>query len=408
MEQTAKPFRVHRPQLKIVARGLSQVFGEGRYAEPVLEKLLASEPKLGARDRRFISEVYFDLVRFWRHTQAMLQWLQLDEGKKTDYYLRVCLWVEHKGLTLPEDKDLPVWDKERLKIWSPEKESIAIKESLPDDLLQFGVSQLGDDFEKELHFLNRPAPIYLRTNTLKISRADLIEVLKDEGVECQAVEFAGDAIELLQRTNVVRLGSFRKGLYEVQDASSQLIGALVDPKPNMLVVDACAGAGGKSLHLAALMGNEGNLIAMDVEGWKLMELRKRASRNGIDIIETRTIESNRTWRDLEGRADRLLIDAPCSGMGVIRRHPDSKWHLNEASIKEVENIQYKILDSYSAMLKKGGLMVYATCSILPNENQKQVETFLKQHADFELLEEKQTWPSEGRDGFYMALIKRKG
>ncbi len=408
MEQSPKPFKVHRPQLKIIARGLSQVFGEGRYAEPVLERLMASEPKLGARDRRFISEVFFDLVRFWRHTDAILDWLALDEGRKTDYYLRTCLWVAHKGLNLPDDKDLPEWDNNKLSAWKAENEPAVVRESLPDDLYEFGLAEMGPSFETELHFLNKTAPIYLRANTLRISRDELVEVLHEEGVECQAVIDVPEAIELLQRTNVIRLGSFRKGLYEVQDASSQLISKMLAPNPGELVVDACAGAGGKALHLAAMMKNSGNLVAMDVEGWKLSELRKRASRNGVDIIETRTIESHRTWRDLEDQADRLLIDAPCSGTGVIRRHPDSKWHLSPRSIKEVESVQYKILSSYPAMVRKGGSMVYATCSILPGENQKQVETFLKQHNDFELIEEKQTLPSEGKDGFYMALIKRKG
>ena len=176
----------------------------------------------------------------------------------------------------------------------------------------------------------------------------------------------------------------------------------------MRVIDACAGGGGKTLHLAALMKNKGRIIAMDTEAWKLDELKKRARRAGVGNIEPRVIESSKTIKRLENSADRLLLDVPCSGLGVIKRNPDAKWKLTPEFMERVKELQQHILADYSTMLKTNGLMVYSTCSLLPSENEKQVEKFLESRKDkFELLEQKWLKPSEGFDGFYMALIQRK-
>lgn len=175
----------------------------------------------------------------------------------------------------------------------------------------------------------------------------------------------------------------------------------------MRVIDACAGGGGKTLHLAALMQNKGKVLALDTVDWKLDELKKRAKRAGVGNIETRVIESSKSIKRLHESADRLLLDVPCSGLGVLRRNPDAKWKLSEKFLGEVRETQRKIVNDYSPMLKPGGLMVYSTCSILPSENEKQVESFINAHAGaYELLEQKHILPSEGFDGFYMALIKR--
>jgi 16S rRNA (cytosine967-C5)-methyltransferase len=176
----------------------------------------------------------------------------------------------------------------------------------------------------------------------------------------------------------------------------------------MRVIDACAGAGGKSLHLAAIMKNKGRIIAMDVESHKLEELKKRARRAGVDNLETRLIESSKTIKRLENAADRLLLDVPCSGLGVLKRNPDAKWKLSPEFVSNVRELQQHILTDYSMMLKPGGIMVYSTCSILPSENGKQVEGFIQSNKDkFELMDEKTCWPSEGFDGFYMARIKKR-
>ena len=175
----------------------------------------------------------------------------------------------------------------------------------------------------------------------------------------------------------------------------------------MRVIDACAGSGGKTLQLAALMQATGSLIALDIASWKLDDLKKRAKRAGAFNIETRHINSTKVIKRLYDSADRVLIDAPCSGIGVLRRTPDSKWKDLRSSLIELKQIQQEILDSYSKMVKVNGLIVYSTCSILPSENQEQIKAFLAKHQDsFELIEEKNIYPSSMFDGFYMAKLKR--
>ena len=175
----------------------------------------------------------------------------------------------------------------------------------------------------------------------------------------------------------------------------------------MKVIDTCAGAGGKTLHLSALMENKGQIIAMDIYESKLRKLKVRARRNKAHNIDMRVIDSTKPIKKLHGKADRVLIDAPCSGLGVLRRNPDSKWKLQPEFVENIKKTQAEILDSYSRMVKVGGKLVYATCSILPSENQDQVKTFLDSHSEFKFVEDRKVLPSKsGFDGFYMALLER--
>ncbi len=213
-------------------------------------------------------------------------------------------------------------------------------------------------------------------------------------------------IVLEKRKNTFRLPSFKSGFFEVQDGGSQMIAPYLEVEAGMRIIDACAGAGGKALHLAALTENKGQIIAMDVEAWKLKELQKRARRNGVHNIETRPIENAKTIKRLHNSADRLLLDVPCSGTGVIKRNPDTKWKLRPEHLDRVRKIQSDILEDYSKMLKSGGKMVYATCSILRSENEDQVDHFLSTHPEFSLLKQERINPSEWSDGFFMALLEK--
>ena len=189
-----------------------------------------------------------------------------------------------------------------------------------------------------------------------------------------------------------------------------MVARFLDPQPGMRVIDACAGAGGKSLHMASLMENKGQVIALDIYENKLLELKRRARRNGIHNLETRLIDSTKVIKKLYGQADKVLIDAPCTGLGVLKRNPDTKWKLQPEFLEEIKRTQQEILQSYSKMVKDGGDLVYATCSILPSENQNQIKHFLTTEAGkgFTLQTEKTLFPSEtGYDGFYMALLKKK-
>ena len=269
-----------------------------------------------------------------------------------------------------------------------------------------GEKELGRKWDGELHALNEEANVVLRANTIKIKKSQLQALLADQEIYTKSDKDFPDALILEQRQNIFSLAEFKEGLFEVQDAGSQLIAPFLKVEPGHRVIDACAGGGGKTLHLAALLQNKGRIIAMDTEEWKLEELKKRARRAGAGNIETRVIESSKTIKRLENSADRLLLDVPCSGLGVLKRNPDAKWKLSLDFIEKVKSIQQKILIEYSSMLKPGGLMVYSTCSILPSENEKQVEKFLSEVKSFHLIEQKTVNPSQGFDGFYVALLKR--
>jgi 16S rRNA (cytosine967-C5)-methyltransferase len=195
----------------------------------------------------------------------------------------------------------------------------------------------------------------------------------------------------------------------VQDYGSQQIASFMEVEPGMKVIDACAGAGGKSLHLASLMKNKGHILSLDIYEKKLIELQRRARRNGVHIIETKIIESSKTIKRLKEKADRLLLDVPCTGLGVLRRNPDAKWKLSPSFLEEVKITQQNLLRDYSSMVKPGGKLIYATCSILPSENENQIKTFLdsKEGQLFTLENQKTLLPNDfGYDGFFMARLKK--
>lgn len=388
---------------RAVIQALEMIFEGNKYADKVIEKVLKQNPKWGARDRRFIAETTYDIVRW----QRLLQ--NITESEPNDY------WKMLGGWCVLHDIPLPNWtefsDLSEKKIFERLEKMNSIRrfrESIPDWLDTLGEEELGERWDEELHALNEEAHVVLRANTLKISTGDLQHHLEETNIETDALQEFPHALVLKQRQNVFRHPAFKEGLFEVQDAASQLIAPFMRVEPGMRVVDACAGAGGKTLHIAALMKNKGRIIAMDVEQWKLEELQKRARRAGVSNLETRIIESSKTIKRLENSADRLLLDVPCSGLGVLKRNPDAKWKLSPEFISNVKELQQHILQDYVNILKPGGLMVYSTCSILLSENEKQIESFLsKNNNKFEFIEEKYSWPSEGFDGFYMALIRKK-
>lgn len=394
--------KLFRNLTEAVADALHEIFEEGRYADKVIEKVLKQNPKWGARDRRFIAETTYDIVRWHR------LFYNLIECEPHDYWRLIGAWCFWNRI------DPPRWDEfEGLNKaaffarWDQAQHMLKIKESIPDWLDELGQQELGKRWPGEIHALNEQARVVLRVNTLKVSRADLQSQLKTELIESEAPDAFPDALILHERQNIFTRQQFRDGLFEVQDAGSQLIAPFLDPQPGMRVIDACAGAGGKTLHLAALMKDKGRIIAMDTEEFKLDELKKRARRAGAsNNIETRVIDSSKVIKRLENSADRVLLDVPCSGLGVLRRNPDAKWKLSTAFIDEVKVTQQQVLSQYSSMLKKGGLLVYSTCSILPSENEDQVKAFLTSHPQFEVQEQRTLYPSAGFDGFYMARLKR--
>jgi len=397
---------IHRNLLIGIHDALEETFFQDKkYADKVLERLLKAHKKWGSADRQVVSEIFYDIVR-WK---KRLEYYMGEGTKPSNIYnliLTYLLWKKVKYKKFDEFDGIKtggILSKLDKKTF-PTK---AIEHSVPDWLAGLFEKELGAKWEKEMSALNEQAPVILRANSLKISAENLVEILKEEGVNSFVLRGYPDAVQLEEKKNVFLTSAFKEGFFEVQDASSQKIAELLDVKEGMRVVDACAGAGGKTLHIAALMKNKGQIIALDIYEWKLAELKRRAKRAGAFNIETRFIEDNKVIKRLHNTADRLLIDAPCSGLGVLKRNPDSKWKIDEDFINRIKTEQENILQNYSKILKKGGKMVYATCSILPSENGEQVRKFLAENTEFALVKEENIMPSDGYDGFYMALIERK-
>ena len=403
-----KDKRLHRNLVLAVINALDLIFNEKEYADKVVYKTLKSDKRWGSRDRRFVAESIYDSVRWKR--------LYNEIAGTKNHFTRENLWkfftihLVLKGYELPDWKQFDNTPVRRIKgKFDSLQSKRAVRESIPDWLDQLGEKELGDaKWEKELAALNKQAPVVIRVNTLKISRAELQKQFAKEGVETEILKEYPDALLLSNRANIFRTDAFKKGFFEMQDASSQLVARYLNPEPGMRVIDACAGAGGKSLHIASLMENKGQLIALDIYEHKLQDLKKRAKRNSVHNIDTRLIRSSKTVKKLKNSADRVLIDAPCSGLGVIKRNPDSKWKLQADFIDRIKGTQAELLDKYSQMLKVGGQMVYATCSILPSENEEQVQNFLNNHPEFVFISEEKVSPAaSGFDGFYMALLEKK-
>lgn len=402
--------RLHRPLTEGVTQALTEIFAEGKYADKVIAQLLKTNKKWGSRDRAFVASSVYDIVRWWR-----LLWQLSFDTDPTEPPFSDSQLLRLLGAKLMLDgNSLPSWQefagltadglKSKKENYKSER---AIYQSIPDWLNSLGEKELNELWNQELECLNHTADVVLRVNRLLTTREELSQSLKTANWEPRNGSLSEDAIILGKRGNIFRHPLFLKGHFEVQDEGSQMIARMLNPAPGMRVVDACAGAGGKSLHLATLMQNKGTIISMDTEAWKLDELKRRARRNKIHIIQTKAIEGSKTIKRLSKSADRLLLDVPCSGFGVLRRNPDAKWKLSPEFIDEIKVTQAEILNNYSPMLKPGGQMVYATCSILPSENENQVERFLTENKDFRLLSMQHLSPSQqGTDGFFMALIER--
>lgn len=402
--------KLHRNLVFAVVEALNLIFNEGEYADKVVEKVLKFDKRWGARDRGFIAETTYDMVR-WKRLYTEIAEVKAPFSRPNLFRL-FAVWAVLRGIKLPDWKQIEPTPERRIKGKFDELSKIRkFKESIPDWMDEMGVKYLGEKlWSKEISALNQQADVILRVNTLKTTREILQATLLENDIESDTIKGYPYALKLKERGNVFTSEAFKAGMFEVQDASSQLVGPFLEVEAGMRVVDACAGAGGKTLHLSALMENKGQLIAMDIYANKLHELKRRAKRAGAFNIEPRVIDSTKVIKKLYGTADRVLIDAPCTGLGVLRRNPDAKWKLRPEFLDEITITQQQILKDYSKMVKNGGKMVYATCSILPQENTDQVKKFLssEEGQDFKLVKDKKIYASEsGFDGFYMALLEKK-
>jgi 16S rRNA (cytosine967-C5)-methyltransferase len=402
--------RLHRNLVYTTIDALNAIFNEGEYADKVVARSLKKDKRWGSSDRKFVAETIYEIVR-WKRLYSEIA--EVKEPYHRDNLWRMfSVWAVLRGYPIPDWRQLEGTPERKIKGRFDELSKIrTLKESIPDWMDELGVKELGEKvWAKEIAAQNQPAKVILRTNTLKTTKEQLRAILMDLNIETEYLKDQPDALVLKERANVFLTDAFKQGFFEVQDANSQLVAAFLDVKPGMRVVDTCAGAGGKTLHIAALMENKGQLIAMDLYESKLKQLKLRAKRDGAFNIEYRIIESTKVIKKLHEKADRVLIDAPCSGLGVLKRNPDAKWKLQPEFIDNIRKVQAEVLESYSKIVKPGGKLVYATCSILPSENQEQVKKFLTTEIgkQFDFIKDQKILASEsGFDGFYMALLERK-
>lgn len=401
--------RLHRNLVYTTIDSLNAIFNEGEYADKVVARALKKDKRWGSHDRKFVAETIYEIVR-WKRLYSEIADVK-EPFDREDIWRVFAVWAVLRGYPIPDWRQLEGTPERKIKGRFDElSKNRVYRESIPDWMDELGVKELGEEkWSKEIAAQNQPAKVILRVNTLKTTKEALRAVLMDLDIETEFLKEQPDALVLKERANVFLTDAFKQGFFEVQDANSQLVAHFLDVKPGMRVVDTCAGAGGKALHMASLMENKGQLIAMDLYESKLKQLKIRAKRNGAFNIEYKIIDSTKVIKKLQEKADRVLIDAPCSGLGVLKRNPDAKWKLQPEFIDNIKKVQAEVLESYSRIVKPGGKLVYATCSVLPSENQEQVEKFLKTEngKKFTFIKDQKILASEsGFDGFYMALLQR--
>jgi len=432
------------------SESLQLVLSSEKPADSVIDLFFRSRKYLGSHDRRFIAESTYGTLRHLRKCESLLRRAlgnNADGMIPEDGFL---LLVVTYLLAVEQRTPIEVVDLQsavkssQLKpqlgsllqsLSTPQDvqpsdpvERIGEEYSYPDWMVQRFLDQFG---EKETlllcESLNGQAPLSLRANSLKSSVEECQEALRKEGVATERTKLSPFGLIVPKRINIFQLQAFRDGLFEVQDEGSQLVPYLLDPKPTAKVLDACAGAGGKTLELAALMKNRGEIVAADVNSFRLDQLRKRAQRAGVSNVRIRQVQDIADLAEqYTDYFDVALIDAPCSGIGTLRRNPGMKWMVTEETIREVSEKQLHILEACVPFVKTGGRVAYATCTLFREENETVVETFLKAHAEFALDDPpldrarfdfspysvgkyiKFTPYRDGTDGFFIAVMKKHG
>lgn len=416
---------------------------DGRLADRALDFTLRRERHLYSQERRAVAERVYALLRKQRLVDFLAEtkvkgFEALGSSRQDLVRFAISRVLEGEGVSeVLAAQSMPgteaTWlrslPQARAKLAEKSKlERFAIETSLPDFMAAKLLSELGDEATALGEALNRRGPLTARVNPLKGTREEVAKLLEEEGVKITPTPLSPFGLILETRTNVYSLKTFKEGYFEVQDEGSQLLGMLVDAPPRK-VIDACAGAGGKTLQLAAQMKNRGEIFALDVDGRRLEELKQRARRAGVHNVRIQALsegpEAESELAKLQGQAERVLVDAPCSGSGTYRRKPDARYRLTEAMLTEHVEKQQMLLDRFARLVKPGGRLIYGTCSLLREENEGVVEHFLATHPDFSVAPA-DLWLGDvlgasttrqgmlrlyphrhGTDGFFGAVLVRK-
>jgi len=362
---------------------LKQVLKFHHPADMVLSRYFR-ELRLGPRERATLAETIYGVLR----KKNLYSYLAQHGSGAPERRLAILGFVADRDYLLSALTDQEIDWLERCDQVKPEDLMELHRHNLPQWLVEPLKEQLGNDFWPLVESLNAPAGLDMRVNTLKDKRADVQKELAKVGLKTVATPYSPWGLRLADKSQLGKLDAFTRGAIEVQDEGSQLLALLVDPKRGEMVVDFCAGAGGKTLALGASMRSTGRLYAFDTSGHRLDALKPRLARSGLSNVHPVAIAHERDDRikRLAGKIDRVLVDAPCSGLGTLRRNPDLKWRQTPKAIEELVAKQTAILQSAARLLKPGGRLVYATCSVLRRENEAIAEAFGLANPDFAVLE----------------------
>ncbi len=393
-------------------------------ADAVISRYFRDHHQLGHADRAFVAETVFAVLRRGRSIEARCAGRLSDRARLLVALAVVRGWSQRD--LAPVLKASEVDWLAAAKAMAEEDFRPAVRCDLPDWLYGALEGQFGaDEVLRLAAALNQPAPLDLRVNTLKTNREAVLAQFAAAGIAAVAGSLSPLAIRLRDKPALARHPLFLAGAFEVQDEGSQLLGYLMEPRRGEMVVDFCAGAGGKTLLLGALMKNTGRLYAYDVSDKRLARLKPRLARSGLSNVHPVRIEHERDTRikRLAGKVDRVLVDAPCSGLGTLRRNPDLKWRQGEDSVAELAVKQAAILEAAARLVRPGGRVVYATCSLLTAENEAVVNAFLAGHPDFTLAPASEVLARHGiavdgdflrllphrqnTDGFFAAVLDKK-
>lgn len=413
---------------------LAAIESDPRPADAIANAFFRARRFIGAADRRAVSEAVWSVLRARRR---LGWWLERAQGKATP---RLLVLARQVLGGMPAQKAIAGFDGSRFgpgAVEANESRVIAaldrhtldhpempeaVRLEIPDFVLPHFASRFGRRLEAECAALSRPAPLDLRVNLLKGSREAALEALSAEGFDAEATRLSPWGLRLAPRQHVTQSKAFRDGLVEIQDEGSQLVALLAETGPGMRVADYCAGAAGKTLAMAMAMGNRGHIVACDVSGPRLEAAVKRLRRAGIHNAERHLLVPGDKWAKRHaGGFDRVLVDAPCTGTGTWRRNPDARLRLTERDLAELVQRQAEILDRASRLVKPGGMLIYATCSLLEPENEAQIGAFLERTQGFRIApvggplplrlqgEMLSLWPGrDGTDGFFVCRLKRDG
>ena len=419
---------------------LAEIQRFNRPADKNIEVFFRSRKYLGSHDRRFIAETAYGVLRHMRLCDFRVQTAVLNRDFKVStedglllLIASYLIQVEQRNDIQPESlsaklineglkSELPAILQSLRNGGSINEESpikrIGLQYSFPDWMVEKLVNQHGpDEAESLCKSLNEQAPMAIRVNTLQATVEKCREALEKEGIETEISALSPVGLMLKKRVNVFQLKAFKDRMFEVQDIGSQLLPVLIDPKPTVKVLDACAGAGGKALEFAALMQNRGEIYATDISKVRIEELRKRARRAGAFNIRPKAVDSLEDLADdFTGFFDLVFVDAPCTGVGTIRRNPGMKWSVTEAMVKELAEKQQSILHYCKPLVKAGGKIVYATCSLFKEENEDVVRAFISENPEFRIspmtFDGQQTEflsllpHRHGTDGFFCCVLDR--